>query len=121
MHSLLQILAHHAMRLDKMQLLRQSFGRLAINSEAPGGMTFMRRLHFALLSLVLAVAAQPLVATTYYVGTCKTGAFGSIQTAVNTVPAGSIIDVCPGTYAEQVIISKGLTLQGVLFNNSSQR
>jgi hypothetical protein len=54
----LQILAHYLqiMRPDKMQLLRQSFGRLAINSEAPGGMTFMRRLHFALLSPVLAVA-----------------------------------------------------------------
>jgi hypothetical protein len=108
------------MRLDKMQLLMQSFVPLAINSEARGGMTFMRRLHFGLLSLVLAVAAEPLVATTYYVGTCKTGAFGTISAAVATVPAGSIIDVCPGSYAEQVIISKGLTLQGILSNNSSQ-
>jgi hypothetical protein len=80
----------------------------------------MRRFHFALLSLVLAVAAHPLVAATYYVGFCKSGAFGSIGEAVATVPAGSTIDVCPGTYAEQVVISKALTLQGIFFNNSSQ-
>ena len=80
----------------------------------------MRRFHFALLSLVLAVAAHPLVAATYYVGFCKSGAFGSIGAAVATVPAGSTIDVCPGTYFEQVVISKALTLQGIFFNNSSQ-
>src|SRR5271167_4447111 len=80
----------------------------------------MRRLHFALLSLVLAVAAHPLVAATYYVGFCKSGAFGSIGAAVATVPAGSTIDVCPGTYFEQVVISKALTLHGIFFNNSSQ-
>src|ERR1035438_4835680 len=80
----------------------------------------MRRFHFALLSMVLAVAAHPLVAATYYVGFCKSGALGSIGAAVATVPAGSTIDVCPGTYFEQVVISKALTLQGIFFNNSSQ-
>src|ERR1700686_4203066 len=80
----------------------------------------MRRLHFALLSFVLAVAVQPLVAATYYVGGCKIGAFGSIGAAVATVPAGSTIDVCPGTYAEQIVISKALTLQGIFSGNSSQ-
>ena len=80
----------------------------------------MRRLHFALLSFVLAVAVQPLVAVTYYVGTCKVGAFGSISAAVAGVPAGSTIDVCPGNYPEQVVISKALTLKGIFSNNSSQ-
>jgi len=80
----------------------------------------MRRLHFALLSLLLVVAAQPLVAATYYVGTCKVGAFGTISAAVTSVPAGSIINVCPGTYAEQVTISKELTLKGIFDDNSSQ-
>jgi hypothetical protein len=79
----------------------------------------MPRLHFALLGLVL-VVAQPLLATTYYVGTCKTGAFGSIGAAVAGVSAGSIIDVCPGTYPEQVIISQPLTLQGFASGGSSQ-
>ena len=80
----------------------------------------MRRLHFALLSFVLAVAAKPLVAVTYYVGTCKIGAFGTINAAVAAVPAGSVIDLCPQTYPEQVVINKALTLQGIFSGNSSQ-
>ena len=80
----------------------------------------MRRFTFALLSFVLAVAAQPLVAATYYVGTCKARAYGTIGAAVAAVPAGSTIDVCPGTYPEQVVISRALTLQGIISNSSSQ-
>ena len=80
----------------------------------------MRRLHFALLSFVLAVAVQPLVAATYYVGGCKIGAFGTINAAVAAVPAGSVIDLCPQTYPEQVVINKALTLQGIFSGNSSQ-
>jgi hypothetical protein len=91
----------------------------------------MRRLHFALLSLVLVLAAQPLFATTYYVSTnplpvpCTSEKggfviFPSIQYAVTHVPEGSAINICPGTYSEQVTISKALTLQGVSYNNSSQ-
>ncbi len=79
----------------------------------------MRRFHFALLALVLLVA-QPLLAKTYYVGSCKTGAYSTIGAAVAAVPAGSIVDVCPGTYPEQVVISQPLTLQGVASGGSSQ-
>lgn len=74
----------------------------------------MRHFHFALFLLVLLLPAKPLVAATYYVGGCKSGAFTSINAAVTTVPAGSIIDVCPGVYPEQVIISKALTLRGIV-------
>jgi hypothetical protein len=80
----------------------------------------MRRFHFALSLFVLVLAAQPLVAATYYVGTCKKGAYSSISAAVEGVPAGSTIDVCPGTYAEQVTISQALTLQGIFDDNSAQ-
>ncbi|MGB9233831.1 MAG: NosD domain-containing protein [Terriglobales bacterium] len=79
----------------------------------------MRRLHFALLALILLVA-QPLLAKTYYVGSCKTGAYSTIGAAVAAVPAGSIVDVCPGTYPEQVVISQPLTLQGYASGGSSQ-
>jgi Periplasmic copper-binding protein (NosD) len=45
--------------------------------------------------------------------------FATIQLAVNSVPAGSTIKVCPGNYPEQVsIISKNLTLIGVPFGTS---
>jgi hypothetical protein len=38
--------------------------------------------------------------------------YQTIQAAVNAVPSGSIIKVCPGTYPEQVVITKPLTLTG---------
>jgi hypothetical protein len=86
-------------------------------------------MHFALLLLVLVPGAQPLVAVTYYVTHSPTllctnnksdySIFITIQDAVNQVPAGSTINVCPGTYAEQVVISQPLTLRGVSYNNSS--
>jgi len=47
--------------------------------------------------------------------TCQPGKphYTSIQTAVNAVPSGGSVLVCPGTYLEQVAISKPLTLKGV--------
>jgi hypothetical protein len=49
------------------------------------------------------------------VGTCKAALvqFSTIQLAINSVPAGSTIDICPGTYNEQLSINKSLTLTGV--------
>ncbi|HEV3253250.1 MAG TPA: right-handed parallel beta-helix repeat-containing protein [Candidatus Acidoferrales bacterium] len=65
-----------------------------------------------MLVCTLAPSAQ---ASTVVVGTCKTGltSFMTIQAAVNAVPAGSTIDVCPATYPEQVTINKKLTILGV--------
>lgn len=66
------------------------------------------------LSLSLAVfAVQPLLAATYYVGSCKSGSYSTIQSAVNAVPSGSTIQVCAGAYYEQVVISKPLTLEAI--------
>jgi len=39
--------------------------------------------------------------------------FTTITSAINSVPAGGTIFVCPGTYPEQLAITKKLTLQGV--------
>jgi hypothetical protein len=48
------------------------------------------------------------------VGTCTAGTqYKTIQSAVNAAPSGSVIKVCPANYAEQVVISEPLTLQGV--------
>jgi hypothetical protein len=64
-------------------------------------------------------------ATTVVVGTpsCSAAAshplYSSIQTAVDSVPIGSTIEVCPGVYPEQVTINKNITLKGVPDKNSS--
>jgi hypothetical protein len=81
----------------------------------------MRRFQLCILSLLLVIAAhQRVMAAVYYVGSCHAGGYPSINAAVTAVPAGSTINVCPGTYPEQVTISKALTLQGMRVNNSSQ-
>jgi hypothetical protein len=43
---------------------------------------------------------------------CRSAAFGTIQSAVNAAPTGSTVIVCKGTYHEQVVISKPLSLVG---------
>jgi hypothetical protein len=48
---------------------------------------------------------------------CKNlASYPTISQAVAGVPAGSTVFVCPGTYAEQVVINKNLTLEGVSGN-----
>jgi hypothetical protein len=69
---------------------------------------------------VLAIlSATHLMANTYYVGSCKSGAYSTIQSAVSSVPAGSTVEVCPGTYAEQVVIDKVLTLEAIPNSNGT--
>jgi len=45
----------------------------------------------------------------YQVG--ATGNFRAIQDAVNAAPAGVVVEVMPGTYAERVVINKPLKLR----------
>jgi len=40
--------------------------------------------------------------------------YNTIQSAVSAAPTGATIQVCPGTYAEQVTIATPLTLKGVI-------
>jgi len=49
------------------------------------------------------------------VGTCKTKLpnYATIQTAVNAVPSGATVEICPGTYSEQLLISAPITLEGI--------
>jgi parallel beta-helix repeat protein len=42
---------------------------------------------------------------------CPTAAYTSIQAAVNAAKSGDVIRVCPGTYAEQVVIGKSLSVE----------
>lgn len=78
---------------------------------------------FVLVSLFVlpVVAVTPTFAksSTYYVaptgsggGSCSTPDFDTIQSAVNSVPSGSKITVCAGTYDEVVAIGQSVNLQG---------
>jgi hypothetical protein len=77
---------------------------------------------FLLVSIVVLLAVLPASAATYYVGSCKTGSYSTISAAVSdpTIAAGSTIQICPGTYTEQVVISKPLTLQGIASKGAHQ-
>jgi parallel beta-helix repeat protein len=82
----------------------------------------MLRLTVILSGVAVLVAYQPVhAAKTYYVGTCKPGKadYTTIQEAVTGVPPGSTINVCAGTYPEQVAILQPLTLQGAASGNNS--
>jgi len=74
------------------------------------------------LLLVLALAAQvPLASATvtYVVGTCQKTLYTSIQAALDATPSPNLIKVCPGTYNEQIVITKPVTLEGISNGTSS--
>ncbi len=72
------------------------------------------KIAIAAIVFLLIVAVRPSMASTVAVGACLPNVvqFTSIQEAVNAVPAGSTVKVCPGNYPEQVVINKKLTLEG---------
>ena len=75
-----------------------------------------------LLAIGLLLAAHPMFAANYAVGTCKPSlpSYSTISAAVIGVPPGSTVEVCPGTYAEQVTIAQPLTLKGIASGNAGQ-
>ena len=78
-----------------------------------------RIFRFVVLTAACAMVlfGQRVLAATYVVGpsTCYSTRlhYPTIQAAVSSVPAGSTIWVCPGTYPEQVVITEPMTLEGV--------
>src|SRR5690242_751855 len=82
-----------------------------------------RRLVWFLFAAVTA-ASVPAQASTVGVGGCKPQLknYPTISAAVGdpTLPAGSTIQICPGTYPEQVTIAKPLNLLGVISGNSGR-
>src|ERR1700732_4901481 len=75
-----------------------------------------------LLAVGLLLAVHPMLAATFAVGTCKPSlpSYTTISAAVIGVPPGSTVEVCPGTYAEQVTIAQPLTLKGIASGNAGQ-
>ena len=79
----------------------------------------------AMLSLMLVlVVAAPAFAANVAVRTCMPNkvSFDSLTDALQGVPAGSTIQVCPGTYAEQiVIVSRGFLRSENIFFRADRR
>jgi parallel beta-helix repeat protein len=67
------------------------------------------------LAALVALSGQAF-ATSVAVGSCTalTKTYTTIQAAVTASAPGTIIEICPGTYPEQVVIAKRLTLEGVV-------
>jgi hypothetical protein len=64
----------------------------------------------AVVAACLAVAGPASASSTTV---CSSGcAYTSIQTAINTVPAGTTIIVRPGSYYENIVVNKTVTIRG---------
>jgi|ERR1035438_8304389 hypothetical protein len=76
----------------------------------------------AVVLMLIALVGQAFAATagSATVGPCPGPGFHytGIQLAVNAVTAGSTVNVCPGSYPEQIIINKNLRLVGIPYGTS---
>ena len=74
--------------------------------------------------VVLTLGVELLAAanTTYVVGNCRPGfpTFFTISAALASTPAPTVVQVCPGTYNEQITITQGVTLEGISNGDSNQ-
>ncbi len=84
-------------------------------------MTYRTNLIALICLSALLVATVPALAATVVVGTCMPSkiTYNSLAEAVQGAPAGTTIQVCPGIYAEQIIINKSLTLKGLTSGNGA--
>lgn len=77
----------------------------------------------AVFSIVMSgnVSASTVVVVPPSTTSCKptVPSYSTISEAVSSVPKGSTVYVCPGTYAEQVVITKSLTLTGLAGNGTT--
>ena len=80
------------------------------------------RLFYAVPLLAIAAAPSAYARHTLAVGTCLPNltSLPTITQAIAAAGTNADIKICPGTYAEQLTITKSLTLEGVTSGNSSQ-
>jgi len=77
------------------------------------------------LLFLLALATQVPLAfakVTYAAGACEPSlpSFATISAALAAAPAPNVVEICPGTYPEQVVISFPVTLEGISSGDSGQ-
>jgi hypothetical protein len=77
---------------------------------------------FFMAGALLAICAPQASATvTYYVGNCASSTyFNTISDALAAAPAPNVVEVCPGTYPEQLLITRHVTLEGIPTSNADQ-
>jgi hypothetical protein len=70
---------------------------------------------FSCLALVALALTGQAFSSSVAVGSCTALAhtYTTIQAAVNASAPGTIIEICPGIYPEQVVVNKRLTLEGI--------
>jgi parallel beta-helix repeat protein len=74
----------------------------------------------AMFFVLTAFGSQEVLAwpATIYAGSCGSPNEPTIQLAVNAVAVGGTVKVCPGTYPEQVLITRNVTVTGVAVGNA---
>ena len=76
----------------------------------------------SMLLLAVAMQGQAPSSGTYAVGTCKPTlpSYATISAALAAVPPPVTVQVCPGTYPEQVVITQPVTLEGITSGGSGE-
>lgn len=82
-------------------------------------------LRLKILLVLLALAAEvPLASATvtHAVGSCKPSlhSFTTIVGALGATPSPDVVEVCAGTYPEQVVITFPVTIEGISADNSAK-
>lgn len=68
-----------------------------------------------ILAAFIVVSCSAVVHAAVTVGSCEPGrhSYTTISKAIAAAPANEVVDVCPGTYPEQLTITKPLMIRGV--------
>jgi hypothetical protein len=86
------------------------------NNQGGPGVETSTDFEFWWSSVVVTPPPSKTNAKTVQVGGCKTTLvnFPTIQSAISAVPANATIEVCPGTYPEQLTITQGVKIEGIV-------
>lgn len=70
----------------------------------------------ALVAAGLAFTVHSASAHTLHVGTCHRAhvTYSTVQSAVDAATDGDTVSICPGTYAEQITVTKNVSLKGAV-------